>query len=467
MAYAYKNQDFSASGNQPISSISEIGNGMPLPPEKEQARLRAFDEWHNWSNRKYVGLYPESAPEAQRRFSQQQGAVPFRLAPNMFRFIMGFWADAIASDSPIFSYGDEKPKDTTLIEPGGINPPPQAKSRQQEFLDVLTNPLLKASRLVVQDMIRYGVGVFWSRQALIPEALDPRCWFPVREPYDLSENLGDVIAIPYSNIKPGVNDRVLVVKYLPETGPVARLHILEGTTLGNGIQALNIQGSENSIVPVRSREGMYGKSDFADIGEYVAELHRRESSISTALDRHVNPHLSVPEGSLNVQADGTVTVANEGMVIPLPDGSAPPSYVTWQPDFTAQEIGIQRAEQRVLRMASIAPILATPGEFARSGAIPSGTALRRLAVISVNRLKSIREELTEAWKKVIPAQVDLYAQQDGEKLDFDVKKLNIEWPPEFSAFDDLANVGGGEENPAGPNSPKENKDKSKEDKPDE
>ena len=73
-------------------------------------------------------------------------------------------------------------------------------------------------------------------------------------------------------------------------------------------------------------------------------------------------------------------------------------------------------------MSSIAPILATPGEFSRhtaGRAAESGAALRRLAVISVNRLKAIREELTAAWLRVIPAQALLLAAQGGEAITID------------------------------------------------
>ena len=55
-----------------------------------------------------------------------------------------------------------------------------------------------------------------------------------------------------------------------------------------------------------------GVSDFEDISDYIEELHRRESIVSEALDRHVSPRLAVPEGVRRTDAAGNVTLSSEG-----------------------------------------------------------------------------------------------------------------------------------------------------------
>ena len=398
----------------PITSFNDIASGRQFPPERERGRISQFDRWYRWSRRSYVGLLDSTEETAQLRFDVNGRRQTRRLAPNLFRFVMDFWGDAVAVDAPVLEY-----------EGGG---------RQQEFLDALAAPLMRASRLVVMDMIRYGCGVFWSRRAMRPESLDPRFWFPVRPAHDEHQELGEVVAFPFSTQPDSMNDRLFTATYR-QGGAEGAIYALDGLTIGPRQETATLPFAVGSVVPVRSREGFYGTSDFEDMAEYVAELHRRETSISEALDRHTRPHLAVPEGSLSVNADGSVTVDQDGMVIPVPEGGVMPQYVTWDASFEAQERSISHAEQRILRMASIAPILATPGEFALRGGLPSGAALRRLSIISVQRLKAIREELTQAWKRVIPAQVLLYA-EDGEVIPFDADRLNIEWPPEFSTVDD-------------------------------
>ena len=109
---------------------------------------------------------------------------------------------------------------------------------------------------------------------------------------------------------------------------VEQRYKLSSLTIDDLLVTRVMPGVPGLITPIRSREGFYGTSDFEDIAEYVAELHRRESGISEALDRHVNPHLAVPEGSLQANPDGSVTLSADGMVIPIPDGGEHPAYVT-------------------------------------------------------------------------------------------------------------------------------------------
>ena len=422
--YLSTTDQFPLGGGAPANSFDEFATGRPFPPERERNRISQFDQWWRWSQRSYVGLDPESPQPTQGQFDIAGRRQVRRLSPNLFRFIMEFWGDAVSVDAPVVTY--------------------EGGSRQQQLIDRLMPALMRASRLVTSDLIRYGCGVFWSRHALAPEALDPRFWFPVRPAQDPYQELGEVVATPWSSQPNGNLDRVEVYAYQPERAAAKASFVLEGMTLGGQLEAstLGVE-ADGLVVPVRSREGVYGTSDFLDAAEYVAELHRRETSISSALDRHAKPHLAVPEGSLSVNADGSVTVEQDGMVIPVPDGGVMPAYVVWDASFRAQEDGIARAEQRILRMSSIAPILATPGEFALRGGLPSGAALRRLAVISVNRLKAIREELTAAWLRVIPAQARLLAAQGGEAITLDADAINIEWPPEFSTVDDEIEAGQG------------------------
>ena len=423
-AYLSTSDAFPLGRGEPANAMEDFRGGE-FPPARERGRIHQFSQWWRWSQRSYVGLDPQTGGTSQQQFNVDGRRQVRRLAPNLFRFIMEFWGDAVAVDAPVVEY-----------EGGG---------RQQDFIDRLMPSLMRASRLVTSDMVRYGVGVFWSRHALMPEALDPRFWFPVRPADDPYDAIGEVVATPWSSAPNGTLDRITVYEY-PVEGPATRgVYALDGLVIGALLEPRAGIGMEGAgrVVPVRSREGVYGTSDFVDAAEYVAELHRRESSISEALDRHAHPHLAVPEGSLSVNADGSVTVNQDGMVIPVPEGSQPPSYVTWDASFQAQEDGIARAEQRILRMSSIAPILATPGEFALRGGLPSGAALRRLAVISVNRLKAIREELTAAWLRVIPAQAILYGEQGGERIMLDADSISIEWPPEFSTVDDEIEAGAG------------------------
>ena len=404
-------QTYRLGSGVPITSANDIGDGNQFPPERERGRIDQMDIWYRWSKRDYIGLDPQAQRTLQRRFADATGRQLQRLSPNMFRFCMRFWMDAIASELPIIEY--------------------DGSDRHQAFVERVRPSLMDASALVVGDMIRYGVGVFYNRHPLEVENLDPRFWYPVRPAHDERQDMGDVIAYPFSSKSDTTQDRVYVGKHT-KTENTGAVHELKGLTVGAQLESVDVPKIDKVVVPVRTGTGFYGTSDFEDMAEYVADMHRRESSISEALDQHADPHLAVPEGSLTANSDGSVTLEKRGMVIPVPEGHQLPAYITWDASFEAQENAISRDEQRVLRMSRIAPILATPGEFAMQGGLPSGTALRRLAVVSVNRLRDIREALSIAFKQVIPAQAQLLAASGGERIAIDAEKISVTWPIEFS-----------------------------------
>ena len=118
---------------------------------------------------------------------------------------------------------------------------------------------------------------FLNRHALEPESLDPRYWYPIRDSADPLTSHGDVVAYPYSTKDTNEFDR-LYVGYLLPNSMFYQHKVLNGAVIGDTVQTDSIASNDYPVVPVRSREGFYGTSDFIDIGEYVLELHRRESA---------------------------------------------------------------------------------------------------------------------------------------------------------------------------------------------
>ena len=384
----------------PIIDLSDFGDGKQYPPMREQGRVTDMGKWHRFSNRRFAGLW--------------EGQSTARIKPNLFRFLMEFWQDAIWADSPIIEY-----------DGGG---------RQQEFIDAVTPSLFEAGRLVVGDMIRYGVGVFTNRKPLEIQSIDPRFWFPVRMPYDESVGDVDVIAYPYSvdqELGGSFDDHIQIEIHSPDMVTTVRRK-LEGITIQGVVDRTEQTGSVFQVVPVRNGNGFYGTSDFLDSEEYVAEIQRRESAIGLALDKHVNPHLAVPEGSLVVNTDGSVNINSDGMVIPVPEGGNNPSYLNWEPQYDAQHRSIERAEDRILQASKIASVL-----FHRIGdelgSLPTGAALRRLAIVSVNRIRQIRTCLDTAMTDTLIGAADLSAKRGNEVISLARESISYKWPAELSS----------------------------------
>lgn len=385
----------------PIMSPSEIATGSQYPPARERSRHRTLQTWYRYSQRDWAGLLPGVSE-------------PPRLTPNMFRFVAEFWREAVMSSRPSISY-----------EGGG---------RNNQVLKAMAPSLFAAADDVVYDMARYGMGVFFNKRPFAPEALDPRFWFPVRAPDDVFVGHLDIVAYPYStDVKDMVDNRIRVeVIENPSGDTIVRRHMLDGLTIGNSVDEIEqtVRGAP-AVVPVRFGDGFYGSSMFADIAEYVAELFRIESNVSGALEKHTNPHLAVPEGSLTTDEHGIVRIDREGMAIPVPEGGHTPEYIVWDPSFDAQESAIERAVDRILKFAHISPILVSTD--ASTNIPASGVALRRLAIPTVQRIRKIRGSLTEAMKATIVGNLALSASLGGEVFNLDPDRIVIIWSPELTS----------------------------------
>ena len=178
---------------------------------------------------------------------------------------------------------------------------------------------------------------------------------------------------------------------------------------------------------VQRNDDVIGTSEYQDIDGYIQELHRRESAVSEALDRHVNPHLAVPEGVLRIDEHGNVLLSADGEAISVPDGAQTPEYIVWEPDMGAHENAMERALERIQRMTGIAPVLA---QFKESSInTPSGSALRRMAMITVSKIRTIRSKLDIAMRQVIGDNMEVARMNGIDAPMLEPEKINIVWSP--------------------------------------
>ena len=397
----------------PLINKREVSTGKSFPPEREIARYREFAKYSRYSNGKFNGLWD---------------GVPSRLHPNLFKDVMDFWKLMTIGDRPTINIKDN--------------------DRANEFVGSVELALFDAAEDVVADIIRYGVGCFVVEKDLFPQSLDPLYWFPVRpaeDVYETDKYTADIVAYSFNRKKTNQGDASqnvfdtntpthLMVKTFQGSTVERAIHTMKGTQIGPIVnKTVSRTASWPTIVPVTLSAEFYGVSDFKDMEAYVAELHRRESRISKALDRHTNPHLGVPESSIVTEADGSIRVDQEGMVFPMSDDvKVPPQYIVWDAKFDSQEDAISRAELRILRSSKISPILFKMSKGETMPNVVSGPALRRLALPTVHKIKALRRRLNESIKDVLIKLAELHGVLGGEVISFGKKDINILWSPELS-----------------------------------
>ena len=380
-----------------LRNFNELATGTQYPPERERARVSAMDTWAQRYGRKYA--------DNTRR-----------LKPNTYRFVTQFWQDAVINVPPTITYP----------EPRG-----------QQAIDAMMPALATATRGVVRDMVRYGSGVFTNDLPYRPGNVDPRYFYPVAKP-ERGEYLGATVAVPYiETVNSGTADRLTVTRYVAGSEIVSKtVYQLDNLTIGRTVESLPDAVVAHPVC-VTWGEGEYGESWYEDIDEYVSDLHRRESLVSEALDRHTNPHLALHEGTIRVDEKGNATVDQNGMVLPIPDGSdVAPQFVTWDAEFGAQETAMDRAVERIQRFTSIAPVLTQHRQDGHEFNVPSGSALRRLSLVTVQRINSTRELLAPAMRTVLAENMITAAGAGLEAPAIDPDGIEIEWPLPLDVVED-------------------------------
>ena len=381
----------------PINNVNEISTGMQFPPESQRSRYTEQDNNYRLSEGNFYLLVNKGDE--------------FRIRPRIFRFIENFWVKAVISDTPVFDY----PNPRTL-----------------QAIEVLKPSLIHAARAVVRNYIRYGVGLLLNTKPGMVTSLDPRYWYPVRDAADQLEGTIDIIAYPWQTGVLSFPNRLRVEVISPGTGLGERVdYSLDSLSIGKPVtQRSGFRIGNPAIIPLRNGDKFYGSSDFGEIRDYVVELLRRETSISEALDSHARPHLAVPDGVLQTNLSGEYIISTDGMVIPVPEGSNNPSYVTWDAKFESQENAIERAEDRIMWFTSIAPVLVDPTDGAKGAT--SGAALRRMAIPTVQRIRMVRNDLDTAFRDTLTGALDLMYRTGGEFFDFDPQQFIVNWSPELS-----------------------------------
>lgn len=371
-----------------LRNFTEIQTGTQFPPERERTRVNVMDTW-------------------LERYSRRFANPEYRLKGNSYKYIAHFWQDVVISVPPEFSYAGD--------------------GRQQEALDLIAPSVVQATRQIVIDLVRYGSGVYANAIPFNVTSLDPRFYYPVELP-ETGQDLGAITTMPYT-VDPTntMADRLAITEYRAgDTVTTTSYHKLDGLSVGPIIQD-DIERPGMQPILVTYGAGEFGTSWYEDIDDYVTDLHRRESGVSKSLDRHNNPHLAVPEGVIEVDAQGRAQIAQDGMIIPVPDGAdVAPQFITWDPKFGSQENAMTRAIERIERYTAVAPVLTQAREMAYN--LPSGSALRRLSIVTVQRCQSLREILGPAMRQAIADNAEVIRLSGIDAPVLDPDSISIEWP---------------------------------------
>ena len=395
-----------------LQSMEQIGAGDTLMPDTEISRFNYVAA----NRRLFAGDFRELG------IAPTEGeALPLRI--NWFRRVATFYPEFMFAERP-----------TVTI---------QGNDRAQDAL----NPLLPSSQeaslydwwgtleFVNTDMLRYGMGLVASDPDN-PEnfvRFEPDSWYEVID--GRGEALGD-ICIRRRPRAFNVEGRVDVYRYPIDGGATWTIYQLEGDTLGNEVDRVEIPERQGLQVR-RLSTTVDNTSIFDNMKPSVAAMSKDVARLDRTLERNSNPHIYGPEGMLEKDEEGRYKIDPDGMFLPLEEDDQVPGYAQWKSDVEALEWDFNNHERTALTQAALSPLLFDPAQ--ETNAL-SGVSLRRTLMPTWARLLRLRDSNNSLIRQLVMLWNANRRNVGAEVFDFAARDITVDWPF-MELFEDITEGG--------------------------
>ena len=378
-----------------LTDLSFLEQGQKFPPESEAARLEMYEINRALFETKHSDVYKKQLERIER--------------------VIGNF-DQVISYQVLFNFQKKmslKVADLLLGEPPQIT---ASKETEQATIDAIKkkSDLDNTSYETAIDISRYGDGLLYVRQdpkdgAGIIDITQPSAWFPVVSPDNVKDVTHHVLAWVYTTGS-GDSKRKHLKAMVHEKGAYEiRQHELEGTTIGREEAVperflLPLDDFAVIQIPnVITSDRATGLDDYTDIDSIVAELMVRVGQVARILDKHADPSMYGPESALerdpktgrwSLKAGSYFIAENDA------GNAAPVGYIVWDGQLEAAFKQIDRLINMLYTISEMGSALF--GDMNdKTGAAPSGTALRRLMISPLAKVNRIRMRFDPALKKAI------------------------------------------------------------------
>ena len=394
------------------------GDNKMWPRATEQPRVNAY--------RTFDRLY-----EGQHQSLESENRMPI----HWFRRVSEVWAEMLFASPPRLAY-----------DGGG---------RVSEWLRSVEATLMAVAYDCAVDLSRYGTGLMRveaHRGQLLFAVERPAYFLPVVDPRNIEYRRGHYFGYPYNPNPVGAGEmptRLRLVEENYESGEVRIAdYDYDGATIGNRLStelsASGVAYPRVVQVPNGRSENGWGESDYVAMAPLIAEMEQRLQGVSSVLDRHTDPHLAVPEGSVSVDESGNadLNAGGGGSVFPVGEGEVPPAYVVWEARLEAAFEQVQWAQDLLFAMTGLSAAMFSGRK--NLGTIESGVALRSRYLATHLKLEGLRRRFETGFRDLLlAASRETFRSPDLEAVPFDPMALRFEWEDIFPADD--GTMGRGEE----------------------
>lgn len=409
-----------------LTDLTFLDRGKPWPPASEAKRLQTYQDNRSLFEADHAEVFKESLSRTLRTIGELglDTSTSYELCVNYFKLISVTTAGMLFNKAPGIIAGKERDDDLMQVV--------QDIDDRSDLQDVLFACALDASR--------YGDGLLYVHKDETGKGIidisRPDIWFPVVDAANLRRVLFHVLATPYEKTEQLMGEN-RVQKYLRvEIHSRGMVEIRDyqmqenaiGMLLGEPrIEQTGIDGF--AVIPVnnlRSSDRVHGVDDYNDIQSLVCELEVRLAQISRVLDRHTDPTMQGPEEALTDFVDpdtkevSRVFIPGKYFINGTGGAQGQLEYITWDAELESNFKQIEKLLSLIRVISEMGALLSDMSD--KTGAIPSGAAMRRMLYGAISKISRLRNRFTAAIRQAFIAAASLSG------ADLKDKPIYIDWP---------------------------------------
>jgi Phage portal protein, SPP1 Gp6-like len=416
-----------------LTNLSWLEVGSKFPPACEQERLAMYEMNKALFESRHVEVYEESLKRIQRVIGNFQEVVSYPVILNFQKLLSLKTADLLLGEPPRITAGD-------------------SGSTEQKAVDSIIEhcDLFNTLYMGVIDISRYGDGLLLIRpddEGGLIDLTQPPIWFPVVSTDNVREITNHVLAWTWNEVVKGQKKEYLKARvhykgyyeeFVYELSGESINKLIEGPTkIETGLDDFAIIQVSNTITSDRAT----GIDDYTDVDSIIAELMVRVGQIARILDKHASPSMSGPQASLERDPVSGEWRLKAGNYFPRDNKDDPTvQYITWDGELGANFNEIDRLINMLYTISEMGSAIF--GDLNnKTGAVPSGSALKRLMIAPLAKVSRIRQRLDPALKKAVM----LCSKLGGEDvIDLTDVEINITWndglPEDPKEMADIMNI---------------------------
>jgi len=397
-----------------LTSLNFLDKGRQFPPPSEEKRLARYTHNKRIFDNEHGRVYDQQLRRIERVIGNLAEIISYPIVLNYQKKMSLKTADFLFMEPPTFE-----------------------SEKQQETVDDIVNEsgLLQLGYQGAIDASRYGDAVLKidkndSGQGVIGIS-SPRYLFIVVDPEDMKRVTHYVLAWEVVDKGSAQTEaeakRYLVTKIFDNkwTYEFRKYALTREGRIGALLEQREPTPTgldDFAVIPipnVLTADGVYGIDDYEDVDSIISEIEIRTAQISKVLDVHSNPSMSGPEDYMDTNSAGE-SKFKPGRYYPRYDNNqAPVEYITWDASLDANFEQIEKLIKHLSVISEMgAAILNT--DF-KTGAIPSGSALKRLYINVLAKVSRVRNNFDTGLKKAIAL-----ASQIG-RTQVDASEITIHW----------------------------------------